>query len=117
MKPSFTARLNAVMEGGDLCVGDLRHWFERSYQTVYSWVNGGKEPRHPRRDEIDFKLDLLERLIRGGFDGLPVPQNLSQRLRKAHLQHVYTTAIAQLSKSDPSARKYGSAVRRSSKGK
>lgn len=115
MKMSFNTRLKGVLENGHMCVGDLQHWFGRSYQTVYSWVHHDKEPRHPRRDEVDFKLDLLERLIRGGYDGLPVPQNLSQRLRKAHLQHVYSTAIAQLSKSDPSARKYGATVRRSAK--
>ena len=88
---SFEARVNKVLQDGDLTVADLRDWFKRPYATVWRWVHSGWVPRGPdgRRAEAD--LTRLEKLVTEG-KCFPIPQFIGYLQRPRYVKGVYDAA-------------------------
>lgn len=82
---TFSDRLTACLQQGNLTVADLARWFDRANATVRSWVRDGHEPRGGPLDAAMTRgqLVMLEKKI-AARDGFPVPL-LSPKERIKHL--------------------------------
>lgn len=86
VKPtSFSTRLNKCLQQADLTIMDLRHWFDRPYPTVSSWVLKGRKPRGPAGREAHKRLEILESCIARGWS---VPASAGERARSAYVVEV-----------------------------
>lgn len=91
---SFSERLNAAAERGKLSVRDLMVWFERPYQTVWSWCQGGT-PQAYYREKMLERLRMLEKTFKQ-----PLNPDIKQRKRKTYVKRLLVDAInARISKS------------------
>lgn len=84
----FAQRLLACQRGGNLTVADLARWFDRPYQTVRSWIEGGSEPGGGPldREHAHGSLASLEGLIRKK-KGFPMPR-MSPKDRGKYLEGI-----------------------------
>lgn len=90
----LTRRLQACVEDGNMTVRQLAWFFDRPYQTVYTWVFRNREPFSFYKDEVFTRLDLLERLVgkckraRRPF----VPTAITVAEREAYVRQCYADA-------------------------
>ncbi len=91
----FSNRVKRCIEVGDMTVGDLKHWFNRPYPTIWRWVNSGYSPRGPAGRKAFERLDLLERAIDKGI-GFPIPTELTCRERPKYIMQCRRDAQDQM---------------------
>ena len=62
---TLQARLQRVMRVGGVTPADLATWLGKGYQTVYTWIHFGREPRWGGDlQELHRRLDLLDIVLK-----------------------------------------------------
>ena len=89
----FAKRLRWCLKNGNMTVADLKHWFDRPYATVRTWVFEAREPRGPSGNHAHTLLAVLERKIKRG---LVIPATLSSNDRPDHIRKLRHDASATL---------------------
>ena len=83
----FCERLNKAAPKGDFTVADLSRWFDRSYHTIWFWVNKGVKPRGSKGQKkiIYGWLEKLEQAVASN-PKLPIPPTLNQFERVEYVE-------------------------------
>lgn len=87
-------RLRTVMEQGNMTVQALAWFFDRPYQTVYTWAYRNREPAPYYVNDVLLRLDELEKLFKSSeHRGKPLfPRGLTAKEREEHVQRLLTAA-------------------------
>ena len=84
----FDQRLQRCLVEGRMTISDLARWFDRPRPTVQTWVVDGCVPIVPYRQEILYRLGLLEKTIEQRRGQL-IPHDTSQRKRAGMLKDFF----------------------------
>lgn len=85
---NLSHRLRTCMEHGNMTVRQLAWFFDRPYQTVYTWVYRNREPFDFYAAEVDRRLVVLERLVQSA-DALKNGKSLCPRDLRAAEREPY----------------------------
>jgi hypothetical protein len=81
------------MERGRMSVRQLAWFFDRPYQTVYTWVYRNREPFPFYKDEVLNRLALLEHMIGKLRSCQPfVPKTVESAERESYVRSTYANA-------------------------
>jgi hypothetical protein len=99
---SFSQRLGICLRKGQMTMGDLRWWFDRSYATTASWVKDTRRPRNTARGaEAWRRLEMLEKAI-AAQKGFPVPHTISLLARPRYIEKLFHDNSAAVSRKNTS---------------